>query len=189
MVDANNAGHTSTLLIPRGIPGLSPMSLDMGLIYAAENRLSEVSMVSPGSAPELIGYFNEACNTTTKYLAWVEYEILMAHKHFDLAKAHVILEKAPEAYSAVKDKGIKFNEDFRSALVTLDHECQSRLDVVNALQAVKALLEAKAKSFERAYYACKTIWDKKNSVAAMPNLSGLLETPSNSNSFIGERKR
>jgi hypothetical protein len=168
----------------------------MTLVYAAERRLNEVAIVSPGTAPELIGYFNEACNTTTKYLAWVEYEILMAQKHYELARAHVILEKAPEAYGKIKDKGIKFNEDFREALMATDIECQGRLDTLNALKAVRVLLENKAKSFERGYYACKTTWDRKQHQAASPNFGGLLESnlPTShggtvGDSFIGERKR
>ena len=195
MVDANNSGGSNVLLIPRGVPGLSPMTLDMSMVYSAERRLGEVAIVTPGTAPELIGYFNESCNVTTKFLAWVEYEILMAQKHYDLAKAHVILEKAPDAFCKVKDKGIKFNEDFREALVITDIECQGRLDTLNALKAVRVLLENKAKSFERAYYACKTTWDRKQSVAASPNFSGLLESGlptshggSGGDGFIGVRK-
>ena len=194
-MDTNNSGGSSILMIPRGIPGLSPMTLDMSLVYSAEKRLGEVAMVSPATAPELIGYFNEACNATTKYLAWVEYEILMAQKHYELARAHVILEKAPDAYDKIKDRGIKFNEDFRGALVTMDRDCQGRLDTLNALKAVRVLLENKAKSFERAYYACKTTWDRKQTTAASPNFSGLPSTYTTSSggaigdSFIGERKR
>ena len=55
-------GPQNSLMIPRGIPGLQAMSLDMTVIYEAERRLSEVKTVSPATAPELIGYFNESCN-------------------------------------------------------------------------------------------------------------------------------
>lgn len=161
---------SKVLEIPRGGPNSSPISLEMSPIYEAESRLEEIRMVSPETAPELIGFFNVACNTTTKYLAWVEYEILQAEKHFDLAKATVILDKSPDFFIKLKESGIKPNEDMRNALIARDEECQEYLDKLNQLKAVRALLDSKAKSFVRAHNAAKVIFERKSFVAASPNL-------------------
>ena len=163
-----------SLTIPRGTPDLNNITLDMTSIYEAESRLHEVRAVNPVTAPELMGYFNNACNTTTKYLAWVEYEILQAQKFLKLAKSIAILEKAPVAYQKQKTDGVKYNEDFRDAIVNTDPDYQKRLDVLNALTATKVLLEGKVWSFVRAYNACKFISKPKNTTAASPNLNGTI---------------
>jgi hypothetical protein len=167
------------------------MVLEMALVYQAEQRLHEVKIASPASAPELSGFFNEACNMTTKYLAWVEYEILQAKKYFDLAKAAVVLEKAPEEYKKFKDSGIKFNEDFREAVIARDTDCQARLDIMNSLQAIKAILEGKMKAFERAHYAVRNVSDNRNRIAAAPNLNGTIgmTTDLPQSNFMGARNR
>ena len=183
--------ENTLLAVPRGKANLEPLQLDMTLVYEAEGRLFEVRTVSPATAPELTGYFNEACNLSTKYLAWIEYEILQAEKGFNLAKATVILDKAPEEYKKIAGTGIKFNEDFREALIARDLECQDRLDALNGLQAIKALIESKSKSFERAYYACRHIAESKQKTAAMPNFSGTIGQTyeDEQNNFMGQRKR
>jgi hypothetical protein len=158
------------LMVPRGIPNLEPMKIDMAEVYEAEDRLNEVRHVNPQTAPELSGYFNKVCNTVTKYLSWIEYDILMAEKYLGLAKAQVILDEAPAQFEKVKDKGIKFNEDFRDALVARSVECQKCLDTLNALKAVRALLDNKAKSFVRAYNSCRYLTNTK-SQTPVPNFT------------------
>lgn len=161
------------LMVPRGIPGLVPFKLDMAGIYEAEQRLAEVGRSSAEAASQLMGYFNKACSDTNKYLAWIEYEILQAKKYFELAKASVILEKAPIEFAKIKDaSGIKYNEDFRNAVITRDQECQERLDILNALEALKVLLQSKSWSFIRAFNACQSLWDNRNTRAAQPVLNG-----------------
>lgn len=180
----------TTLTITRGVPNVGTMVLDMAPIYEAEQRLDEVRTVNPLTALELMGYFNTACNITTKYLAWVEYEILQAKKYLELARAAVILEKAPEAFKRYKDAGMKYNEDFRESIVATDTEYNTRLDTLNALLAVKALLDGKAWSFVRAYNACKYVTLNRSTSAAAPQLNNTLgETvdtvPAN---FMGQTK-
>jgi len=161
-----------TLMVPRGLPNLAPLTLDMTLIYEAENRLFEVSLANPSNAAQLQGYFNNACNLTTKYLAWIEYEILNAKKHFDLAKATVILEKSIEEWNKIKSSGVKYNEDFREAMVSRDSDCQLRLDTLNALIASKSLLESKVKSFTRAYYTCQSVSSSRGNSAGSSRIGG-----------------
>ena len=142
-----------TLNVPRGKPGLPCIPLDMNRVYEAEGRLAEIAYVTPVTSRELSTYFNQACNEAGKYLAWVEYEILQAVKTFDICRAKVILDKAPMEAAKLKESGGKPNEDWRDALVTMDPECQNALDTVNNLKAIKALLETKVKTFERAYFS------------------------------------
>jgi hypothetical protein len=165
---------TKLLFVPRGTPDLATLTLEMAPLYYAESRLFEVAAATPAKAPELMSTFNEACNTTSKYLAWIEYELLQGEKFFNLAKATVILEKAPEEFKKYRDTGIKFNEDFREALIARDMDCQKRLDALNGIKAVRALLESKVKSFERAYYATREIAKSRDSIAASPNFSGAI---------------
>jgi hypothetical protein len=143
------------LIIPRGALGLPPQSLQMGDIYAAENRLMEVAIVNPRTVAELMATFNYAANLVTKYMGWISWDLLTAKKQFDLCKAEVILDKMPEAISKLRDMGIKNNEDFRNAMIARDPNCSAYLDVINTLTATYELLESKSKSFIRAYYTCQ----------------------------------
>jgi hypothetical protein len=171
------------LTLQRVSPTAPGLTLDMSILREAEARLQEVKMVSPVTAPELGAYFNEACTTGTKYMAWIEYEILQAEKAFDLAKAAVILDKAPEEFKKLKDTGIKFNEDFRNALMARDPDCQYALDVLNSMKAAKSLISGYADSFKRAHYSCKAISDRKNQSAASPNMSGYVGQTYNEEQF------
>lgn len=181
------------LVVPRGKNG-GKLYLEMAGVYQAEARLRDVALASPGTGPELMGYFNEVANLTTKYLAWVKHEILVAQREYDLAKATAILERAPEEFKKLDGSGIKFNEDFRNAIVTRDPECYAARQTLDSLVAVEALLDAKVKSFVRAYNAARAVMDLRGTVAATPNLStGSLDdaTPmaqDNPESWIGKAR-
>ena len=181
---------STTFEIPRGTPNLAAISLDMTTIYQAEDRLHDVRIATPNNAPEMMGYFNQVCNTVTKYLAWVEYEILQAKKYLEIAKASVILEKAPEEFKRLKDVGIKYNEDFREAMVIRDVDYQKRLDALNTLVAAKSWLEGKAWSFVRAYNSCRFVADNRSFTAASPNLTGTIGQTFNEpqQNFMGKTK-
>jgi hypothetical protein len=149
------------------------IQLDMTTLDEAERRLSDVRTVTPATQKDLEGLFNEAANTATKYLAWIEYEILQATKRFELDRATVILDKAPEYANSIKESGIKMNESVREALIARDESCQMSLDVLNSLKAVKALLEAKSESFIRAHYSSRAIADYKGQTP-MQNFGGAI---------------
>lgn len=156
------------ITVRRGTPNVPPLNLNMHSIYQAEQRLQETRTVTPGNAPELRGAFNEACNMTTKYIAWIKYEILTAKKNLDLVKAEILLDKVPEI---LKQKGIKDNADIREAIINRDPQYQECLEVLNTLEATKHLLESKAKTFERAYWDCRDVSNDKSRIAALPNFS------------------
>lgn len=159
------------LTVPRGTVNAPAIQLDMTPLDEAERRLIDVRTVTPATQKDLEGLFNEAANTATKYLAWIEYEVLQAQKRLDLDRATVILDKAPEYANSIKESGIKMNETIREALIARDEACQMSLDVLNSLKAVKALLEAKSESFVRAHYSSRAIADYKGQ-APTPNFSG-----------------
>lgn len=166
-----NPTELKTMNLPRGKKGLPPLALDMTNIYQAEDRLMEVSYANDSTASELMGYFNAVCNTTTKYIAWIEYEIVEATREYDLAKATVVLDKMPAEVQKYKDAGIKSNEDFRNALIVRDADCQARQEILGQLEAVKKLLESKSWSFIRAFNATKSVVERRSGTP-IPNLHG-----------------
>lgn len=169
-----NQGQVSQgrkLTVPRGTVGKEPLVLDMALIDEADRRLHEVRLVSAATATELKGMFNEAANTASKYLAWIEYEILRAKKTHSLNRATVVLEKAVDEAKRLKEVGIKMNEDMRDALIARDEACQRSQDVLDSLIAVKALLESSYWTFFRAHGSIDTVSQNKT-VAPVPNFGG-----------------
>lgn len=184
MVDFN-----AIITVQRGAPGQPPLSLNMHSIYLAEQRLKETRTVSPMTAPELRGVFNEACYKTAKYIAWIKYEILAAKKNLDLTRSTIILDKLPEELKKIKASGLKDSSDIREAIILRNSEYQERLDILNTLEATKQLLESKAKTFERAYWDCRDIANDKSKIAASPNLSvNSSEVACFDGDFIGKSK-
>jgi hypothetical protein len=164
------------LRVPRGTPGKAPLELDMTVLDEAERRLHEVRMVSHATSRELGGLFNQAANEAGKYVAWVEYEILKATKQYELDKATVILDKAPEKAAEMKEAGMKMNEAIRDAMIARDEDCMRSLDILNALQAAKKLLETSFWSFLRSY----------QSADAVSNAKGQAPTPNFSSGHVGQ---
>lgn len=156
------------LSAPRGAPGQPPIQLDMTDLNRAEARLSEVSLVSNATAADLMGLYNQSANLASKYTSWLDYEIMVSSRHLDLAKAVVILDKLPEEIQKYKEAGLKANDDFRNALIARDPECASKRQTMEQLMAIRALLEAKIKTFVRAYNSCKLVWERKSSIP-VPN--------------------
>jgi hypothetical protein len=169
------------LSVPRGNPGQPALELDLTPLDSAEKRLYEVRLNNSAIAKDLEGTFNEAANLASKYLAWVEYEILQAQKNHDLNRAVVILEVIPEKAKELKELGIKMNEDYREAMITRDENCAKSLDVLNSLKAVQALLKASLDTFVRAHYSSRNN-DKNQATAPTPNFTNVVgEMPMNTN--------
>lgn len=167
----SNLAAPRILRVPRGKRDKPALELDMSIIDEGERRLHEVRMVSSATSQDLSGLYNESANTTSKYLAWVAYEILNADKQHMLDRATVMLDKAPEEAIRLKETGIKMNEDLREALIARDADCQISLDIVNSLKAVQKLLEASYWTFIRAHNAAGEVAKKKD-FAPTPNFSG-----------------
>jgi hypothetical protein len=144
----------------------------------------EVSAVSAATSSELLGFFNYITNLTTKYCAWLEYELLQANKRIGTAKAVVILDKMPDEIQKYKAAGLKANEDFRDALFMRDPDVQAGQEVHDQLAATKKLLELKADSFKRAYYAIQRIRDNRQT-SPTPNFHGNITGDSNNGEYNG----
>lgn len=154
------AGELGTrLTVPRGTPALGTFTIEMSAIYKAESRLKEISVISGEASKELMGFYIDAISETNKYLGWVTYELMQAEKHLKLVKAEVIIDKLPALLVDYRKNGQKDNADIREALMYRDKEYQSQLDIVNGLSAIQEMLEAKTKTFSKAHYACKTVYD------------------------------
>lgn len=159
------------LEIPRGDAGNGNLSLDMSKIYLAEGRIPETRFSNLATLAELTSVFNEACNVTNKYIAWIKYEILRAKRNYDLAKSTVIIDKLPEEALKLKEFGFKSNTDFRDALITRDKDCATSKDILDTLEATKTFLESKVKTFERAYWDSKENFKRLSSSAMDSNTS------------------
>jgi hypothetical protein len=160
------------IALPKGDPAsASPLVLEMDEIYSAERRLSDVRTANPENAVEFMGAMNVAANLASKYMAWIQYELLMAQKHYDKRKAHVILVKMPEEAEKLKERGIKVNEDIREALLTQDDECFKLRDRIDCLTAYYTIIEGKLKSFVRAFNAAKSVSDNRRASATAPIVS------------------
>ena len=159
------------LHLPKGDGISSALILDLEPIYYAESRLHDIKTVTPMTAPELMGTFNEAANTVATYRAKLQYEMLVAKQNFDRRKAIVVLDEMPELLKQLAERGMKSNEDVREAIITKDAECFKFRDRFEYLQATDTLLESKIKTFVRAYNAAKNVAESRSYMAAAPRLS------------------
>lgn len=174
----------TSITVPKG-KGRESFSLDMTNIYHAEARLSETKMVTPMTAPELRGTFNEACNETTKFLAWIKYELLVSKKELDLVRAEIVMDRYPEAVKKLREAGMKDNADYRDSFVVRDVEYQNQLNIQLTLEATASLLKAKAKTFERAYWDCRDIAKDKTRIGAQPNFNTSQDSTQGASNFMG----
>ena len=175
----------NTLLVPRGLPNLDPLRLDMTKVHLAESRIIETKAVTPATCAELKATFNESLSIVNKYIAWVKYEISVALTQLDLIKAEVIIDKLPDELHKLKEKGIRDNADIRSAFISRDPEYQKCHNVAIALEAVKGLLEAKSKSFDRAYWDAKGNAEDKTSGGYPSYQTSIGELSDSPDNFMG----
>jgi len=160
------------MVLPRGnIKNTEPLRVDMVPLYKAEERLVEISVMNATKAAELMGYFNEAANRATRYMGNIQYELSLAQRNLDKAKARIIMEVLPAQMAKWKESGIKANEDLRTALFALDPECENLFDRIDCLTAVIAILDGKTKSFVRAFNAARSVADTRFGAAHNPNTS------------------
>lgn len=159
------------LIVPRGLANQPPLSLDMSVVYVAEARIAETKSVTPMTAGELRGTFNEACNEVTKFLAWIKYEILMAKKELDLIKSEITIDEYPDELVKLREKGLKDNADYRDAFVRRNQKYQNQQQILLTLEATEQLLHSKSKTFERAYWDCRDIAKLRDREASLPNFS------------------
>lgn len=127
--------------------GKSPqLRLDMSAIREAEKRLVESKTVSPATYPELSFCYNDAYRMLKQHLSSLGYQLLLAKKSMDTAKADVILGVYAE-YLAGKSKSAG-SVDLRDAFLTRDEAYNAALDRENQLKALVSNFEGKVKVLE-----------------------------------------
>ncbi len=145
MSEENRIPDDHALVLPpfRKSPELS---LDMGKIREAERRIIEAKMVSPVTYADLEHSFNEAYRDLKRHLSSIGYQIALAEKAIEEAKATVLLDKYPE-FMAGKPKSHD-NADLRKAFLMRDDDYVSSLDRLNQLKALESNFDGKIKTFE-----------------------------------------
>jgi hypothetical protein len=168
------------LIVPSGTISESsaPITLDMEQIYHTESRLGDIRVANTENYVELMGTFNEAAHTTMKYIAKIEFELLMAKQQYDRRKAVLILDVIPEE---LRKREIKSSEDVRNSFLTLDEECARYKDRIDCLTAAITLLDGKVKSFVRAFNAAKSVAEVKRGSYTSLSTSGNIKNSEVSN--------
>lgn len=128
--------------------GKSPsLEFDLGKVREAESRIHESKMVSPVTYKDLEYTFNEAWRDLKRYLSALGYQIAMAEKAIEEAKADVFLDKYPEFMSGRPKT--QDNADMRKAFLSRDDKYSAALDRLNQLKAVESMFDSKAKNLEK----------------------------------------
>jgi hypothetical protein len=122
------------------------LKIDLSRVRDAESRIIEAKTVNPSTYKDLEYTFNEAWRDLKRYLSALGYEVAMAEKAMEDARATVFLDTYPE-FMAGKPKSHD-NADMRKAFLSRDTEYSLALDRFNQLKAVESMLDGKAKSFE-----------------------------------------
>lgn len=130
--------------------GKSPqLRLELSVVREAESRLVEAKTVSPVSYGELSYVYNEAYRVLKQHISNVGYQLLLAEKALDEAKADVILGSYAD-YLKDKPKSAG-NAELRNAFLIKDPTYNATLDRVNQLKAIVSNFEGKIKVFENAF--------------------------------------
>lgn len=170
---------------PRGRPNLPNMQLSMIRIDLAESRLSEVKTLNIGVAADLKSVFNDAMSDLTKYIATMRYEYMQAKQNMELAKAEALLDKYPDyVKTSLKESGMKDNSDIRDAFIAKDPQYREWQSILNHLEALTALLEAKNKTIERAYWDCRSNIDDMIKIKSITNYNASSNSVSISESAV-----
>ncbi len=165
----------SLLKIPRGTPNLAPLEFELGELLKTEDRKKEIAYVNKDTAPELLMVFNEGYCSVKRMMNQVNLEYINSKKFADQRRAIVILDVVPEV---LKSKGLATSrspggsEDLRKAVLDLDEEYATLMNIVAVLETAYEFLNIKAKGFEMAYHSVKKIYDPSSSLGHISSLSG-----------------
>jgi hypothetical protein len=165
--------NPETLLVPRGLPDLSPLKLDLKGIMEAEARIEEISILTTVKAPELMSLFNKTYLELSNMIAAVEFEYELSKKHLNKIKAIILIDKIP---NIIKEKNLSSgkglgSEDIRSAIVDMDPDYEKAQEKTIQLKCILSLLEGKKKSVDMAYTATKKVYGDNSQYRHSPDLS------------------
>jgi hypothetical protein len=142
---APSIGDSSALVIPAF--GKSPaLSLEMTKTREAEQRLIEARTVNPVTYSDLEHCFNESYRELKRHHSTVGYQLAMADKALEQAKATILLDKYPDF---MKDKPrTQDNADIRKAFMMRDDDYLAALDRINMLRAIESFVDGRIKVME-----------------------------------------
>jgi len=127
--------------------GSPALKMDMSNVRFAESRLIEAKTVNPSTYSDLEHCYNEAYRDLKRYSSSIGYNLMMAEKALEQAKANVLLDKYPEF---MKDKPkTQDNADLRKAFMIRDSEYCAALDRIAQLKALESNFDGKVKVMER----------------------------------------
>jgi hypothetical protein len=153
--DHNNAssnptpsiGDSAVLVIPAF--GKSPaLTLDMNKTREAEQRLIEAKTVNPITYSDLEHCFNESYRELKRHHSTLGYQLAMADKALEQAKAEVLLDRYPAFLEAKEMKKSQDNADLRKAFLMRDPEYLAALDRINMLKAIESFVDGRIKVME-----------------------------------------
>jgi hypothetical protein len=149
-VDENSSNITyfdpnQTLIIP-AFGKSTALHLDMGRIREAESRIIEAKMVNPSTYADLESSYNEAYRDLKRHLSAIQYQLAMADKILEEAKAEVLLDKYP-TFMKGKPKSHD-SADLRKAFLIRDAGYVAALDRIAQLKALESNFDGKIKVLE-----------------------------------------
>lgn len=147
MSDTNKSSPTGNAALVIPAFGQSPaISLEITSTKEAERRLIEAKTVNPLTYSDLEHCFNESYRELKKHMSTVGYQIALADKALETAKANVLLDKYPDF---MKDKPkAQDNADMRKAFMMRDPDYLAALDRVAQLKAIETFVDGRIKVME-----------------------------------------
>ena len=143
--DNASFGENAVLVIPPF--GKTPaLSLDMSKTREAEKRIIEAKTVNPATYGDLEHAYGESYRELKRHHSTVGYQLSMAEKALEQAKATVLLDKYPDF---IKDRPKSHDHaDLRKAVMMRDKDYLDALDRVNQLKAVESFIDGRIKVME-----------------------------------------
>lgn len=145
MSDKSPVSQIDTMVVP-AYGKSQELSMFMGNIQVAESRMVEAKHVNPYTYPDLEHTFNEAYRDLKRHMSAVMYQLTLAEKAMETAKANVLLDTYPEF---MKDRPkSQDNADLRKAFLMKDVDYVAALDRYNQYKALESMFEGKIKVLE-----------------------------------------
>lgn len=166
--------NPETLLVPRGIPDLAPLRLDLSGILHTESRIQETAFLTPVKAQELMALFNKSFCDISNMISQVEFEYKMAKKKLSEIRAVILIDRLP---TILKEKGLSSNksptgsEDIRNAILEMDPNYSHVQEIIIQLECILSLLEGKRSSIDKAYTSAKAVYKEQSGRNYSPDYS------------------
>lgn len=148
------------MLVPRALPGLTPLAIDLTEVIRAESRIHEIATLSAGKAPELLAAFNLAYIEASRAIALLEQELSQAKRRCDQVRAMVILDRVPRVLAErglASSKSPMGSEDLRRAVLDMDPDYQQAAQLVADIDGSVEVVRSKLRGIEMAYNSVKKL--------------------------------